>query len=237
LGSMPVGEVAPPPLPSLSIPDLEDELSRALAEPFAGPSAAETARAEKQPPESPAKTSFADGLSELLDKPRGRKRRMPFADAPAESVEPEAPPVVEPSAPDSALVESGAATEGSATVETPAADDASSASVEDRAPDVSGSQEVNLSEVAASGDLGEPDKIEAISLASQPAFDVDDLRTVATAAPTSTGMKVLGTYNAGGRTYSMYSDGSVEAMTETGVERFESMDALRRHLTAHSRAS
>ncbi len=43
-------------------------------------------------------------------------------------------------------------------------------------------------------------------------------------------MKVLGTYNAGGRTYSMYADGSVQALTESGVERFSSMDELRRHL-------
>jgi hypothetical protein len=41
---------------------------------------------------------------------------------------------------------------------------------------------------------------------------------------------VLGSYRASGRTYTMYSDGSVEASTEEGVERFESMQALREHL-------
>jgi hypothetical protein len=42
--------------------------------------------------------------------------------------------------------------------------------------------------------------------------------------------KVLGTYNVGGRTYSMFADGSVQAMTEFGVERFASMEELRKHL-------
>jgi hypothetical protein len=41
---------------------------------------------------------------------------------------------------------------------------------------------------------------------------------------------VLGSYRAGGRAYTMYSDGSVEAVTEAGVERFASMEALRAHL-------
>lgn len=41
---------------------------------------------------------------------------------------------------------------------------------------------------------------------------------------------VLGTYRAGGRTYTMYSDGTVEAAAADGVERFESMQALREHL-------
>ncbi len=41
---------------------------------------------------------------------------------------------------------------------------------------------------------------------------------------------VLGSYRAGGRTYTMFADGSVEAATERGVERFESMAALREHL-------
>ncbi len=41
---------------------------------------------------------------------------------------------------------------------------------------------------------------------------------------------ILGSYKAGGRTYTMYSDGSVEALTDDGVERFDSMEALRSHL-------
>jgi hypothetical protein len=41
---------------------------------------------------------------------------------------------------------------------------------------------------------------------------------------------VLGNYRAGGRVYTMYSNGTVEAVTEHGVERFESMQALREHL-------
>ena len=42
---------------------------------------------------------------------------------------------------------------------------------------------------------------------------------------------VLGTYTIDGRTYSMFADGSVEAVNESGeVERFASMNELRRHL-------
>jgi hypothetical protein len=41
---------------------------------------------------------------------------------------------------------------------------------------------------------------------------------------------VLGSYRAGGRVYTMFADGSVEAVTEHGVERFASMEALRAHL-------
>ncbi len=41
---------------------------------------------------------------------------------------------------------------------------------------------------------------------------------------------VLGSYSIGGRTYRMFADGSVEAETESGVQRFTSMDELRRHL-------
>jgi hypothetical protein len=41
---------------------------------------------------------------------------------------------------------------------------------------------------------------------------------------------ILGSYKAGGRTYTMYADGTVEAITDEGVERFVSLDALRQHL-------
>jgi hypothetical protein len=52
----------------------------------------------------------------------------------------------------------------------------------------------------------------------------------ATAAMRDGAPTVLGSYRAGGRTYTMYSDGSVEAATEHGVERFDSMQTLREHL-------
>ena len=42
--------------------------------------------------------------------------------------------------------------------------------------------------------------------------------------------EILGSYTAGGRSYSMYADGSVEAVTEHGVERFSSLEDLRQHL-------
>jgi hypothetical protein len=54
----------------------------------------------------------------------------------------------------------------------------------------------------------------------------------ATASPEELQPKpaILGSYKAGGRTYTMYADGKVEAVTDEGVERFDSLDALRKHL-------
>jgi hypothetical protein len=40
----------------------------------------------------------------------------------------------------------------------------------------------------------------------------------------------VGRYNAGGATYVMFSDGSIEAETETGAYRFASMAELRDHI-------
>jgi hypothetical protein len=51
-----------------------------------------------------------------------------------------------------------------------------------------------------------------------------------TLAPDGPPRMVLGSYKAGGHTYTMFSDGSVEAHTENGVERFDSMESLRSHL-------
>jgi hypothetical protein len=48
--------------------------------------------------------------------------------------------------------------------------------------------------------------------------------------PTQAQRAVLGSYRTGGRTYTMFSDGTVEAALGDHVERFESMDALRAHL-------
>jgi hypothetical protein len=43
---------------------------------------------------------------------------------------------------------------------------------------------------------------------------------------------ILGTYNNGGRTYTMYADGTVEAITEQGIQHFASMEELRLHLSS-----
>jgi hypothetical protein len=42
--------------------------------------------------------------------------------------------------------------------------------------------------------------------------------------------RVVGRYRVGGRAYTMFADGTVEAVTEHGVERFKSMEDLRTHL-------
>ncbi len=89
-------------------------------------------------------------------------------------------------------------------------------------------EEVVVDAIAAAPELA----VATPSVTTHPAVDPNENeRMVASlASPVVPSKKVLGTYNAGGRTYSMYADGSVEAATESGVERFSSMDELRRHL-------
>jgi prepilin-type processing-associated H-X9-DG protein len=43
---------------------------------------------------------------------------------------------------------------------------------------------------------------------------------------------VIGRHSAGGRSYTMFADGSVETETASGAERFPSLEALRKHLEA-----
>jgi hypothetical protein len=54
------------------------------------------------------------------------------------------------------------------------------------------------------------------------------------AAPTTDILKpgVLRTYNSGGKSYTIYIDGTVETATDKGVERFASMDEFRSHLAS-----
>jgi hypothetical protein len=94
-------------------------------------------------------------------------------------------------------------------------------------------REVVPEEAAVDAIAAEPDV--AVAVMPEAALSTDEGTEAEQAvaplsAPVLPSKKVLGTYNAGGRTYSMYADGSVEAVTEFGVERFNSMDELRRHL-------
>jgi hypothetical protein len=199
--------------PSLaSIPDLEEELARALAEPEVEPLSAQV-----------REKSFADGLTDLLGKPKGRKRKP----EPEQEVQPESEldqdlATIDVSDPDP-IAEVSAGTAGM-----------DGGIFDAGLPDVSAMMEdVSAVDTAVDPIAAVPDTLAAAisELAHPPSFTAETDMTIAPqTAPVSPSKKVLGTYNAGGRTYSMYADGSVEAVTENGVERFNSMDELRRHL-------
>ncbi len=234
---------------SAGIPDLEAELSRALAEPFAQPVMDSSALLPLDVPpavvptaEPEPKASFADGLSELLGKTRGRKRKTFAIDTPAIDTPAVDVPAVEISEIDhppeeAPLLETTKAFEPAAL--------SSPADIEIAEPDgalsVIKQGEVGLEEAAVSDVAPLPVPAMSNSMVGVPPDDAD-LRTIAPLglgdpqASIQTRAKVLGTYNAGGRTYSMYADGSVEAVTEAGVERFASMEALRHHLSERNRS-
>ena len=51
-------------------------------------------------------------------------------------------------------------------------------------------------------------------------------------SPERPGPTVVGTYNSGGNSYVMFSDGSIEAETPEGVFRFNSLDELKEFIAA-----
>jgi hypothetical protein len=200
-------------------PDLEAELARALLD--TGPSSA------------PAR-SFADGLYETLAEPAEARLMPPPDESVAAAYAGADLPAVEKQelSPDdgdagalSADEEEGIAdgadeetSEAPAAEEAPAHDPAIAAA----APDTARS----ILETPGSGSIAMTTPGARDAFLDEP--DFDDLK-VGPRLPPQHG-EVLGTYNIGGRTYSMYSDGSVEAITEGGIERFSSMDDLRQHL-------
>jgi hypothetical protein len=204
--------VAPGP-PQGSIPDLEEELARALAEPGSAP-----------PPLAAREKSFSDGLSDLLGKPKSRKRK----DVPGQQTEPDAVP-----GPETGLETTPVALpspEPVAEPETVVAETDESIANSDLpvGTPVAIPAEAAGDAVAPEPEVAEVDMAETTHSADE--LTEADLMVAPPPAPVLPSRKVLGTYNAGGRTYSMYADGSVEAVTELGVERFSSMDELRRHL-------
>jgi hypothetical protein len=204
--------VAPGP-PQGSIPDLEEELARALAEPGSAP-----------PPLAAREKSFSDGLSDLLGKPKSRKRK----DVPGQQTEPDAVP-----GPETGLETTPVALPSPEPVAEPetvvAETDESIAN-----PDLPVGTPVAIPAEAAGDAVAPEPEVAEVDMAetthSADELTEADLMVAPPPAPVLPSRKVLGTYNAGGRTYSMYADGSVEAVTELGVERFSSMDELRRHL-------
>ncbi len=249
--ALPEPENAPSPPPQ-SLPDLEEELSRALAETDAG------LPGERTVSVGPDDRAFSDGLTDLLARPKGKKRKF----------EPDAPPVpadapvAEATLPLVALplAEEIAAPAvavpppylGFAPVTIPdvvegappgpiAVDDKTQ---EETAPDLAAMpQETPTGAPPVSGeDPAMP--VDNPTMDDRPSDD--DLAVVpisrsmlsrSMTALSASENKVLGTYNAGGRTYSMFADGSVQAVTESGVERFGSMDELRRHLAATGKSN
>jgi hypothetical protein len=208
-----------------SIPDLEEELARALAEPGSAPS-----------PVVAREKSFSDGLSDLLASSRIRKRKS------GPDTEVEAEPEAEPEAESGLDAESGPLTDHApASVERMPSEhvvektmDAAEADESLVEPDVPGESSTGAAEDAAV-DVLEAEEESTLADGPKTARFADewneaDLTAAPPTSPALPSRKVLGTYNAGGRTYSMFADGSVEAVTESGVERFSSMDELRRHL-------
>ncbi len=228
--------------------DLEEELSRALAETSVPP----------DPPTAAAPVedrSFEDGLSKLLGRPV-RAPAVPAAPpalqqdladmlAPApenivagegENAVSDAPPVVDMTSPEDFIEEkSEAILQKHAETMTDVEAEEVADHVQDGAPEP---VEPLVSETPSvlpenrDDDLFE-DPAPAFSedgggLAEQPVVEPlvpPPAPEVPPQAP------VLGTYTIGGRTYRMFGDGSVEAVSEGGdVERFASMDELRKHL-------
>jgi hypothetical protein len=213
LDMSPAGVAALPP--GGSIPDLEEELARALAEPEVVPSF--VAERDK---------SLASGLADLLARPKSRKRTP--------VLEPEAghEHESEPEAGTAPQADAEVVSDEASLAESVAETGADAIAADDR-PDPAVEPGDTLERLLAQTTAAETeDRLAATSLtahATDAAIEAD-LMGASPDTPAVASRKVLGTYNAGGRTYSMYGDGSVEAHTEFGVERFSSMDELRRHL-------
>ena len=208
-------------VPTVSVPpDLEAELARALSDSPAVP--------------APVR-SFGEGLSELLAKPARRKHGRPL-DGSGEAGGAIAPPLPVQDASASGQVPDLSSVAAAAEH---GIDEVAALAAPSDLPELAEAREAEASigpgesdssdavlEPKASDAFDEPAANPPGGLFEDSAFD--DLR-VGTHAPPEDAA-VVETYNIGGRTYSMFSDGSVEAITEKGVQRFRSMEDLRQHL-------
>ncbi len=226
------------PATQLDLPqDLEEELSRALAETTI-PSGVGTS------PSEPAATgrSFEEGLSELLGRtspplaepaPRQDLADLLGAPGPADEKVPAQEPDGQPSSDEAA----DAAPMGTDVKATDADLDVPAEAWRDEPQEPE--QEPGLELEAPPTAHFDDDLFVEAQEASEGANRVLDEEFAQAAEELSSepfeaaapATPVLGTYTIGGRTYRMFGDGSVEAVSEKGeVERFSSMDALRRHL-------
>jgi hypothetical protein len=187
--------------------DLDAELSRALAEDFQAPHAIDAADEDVR---------FNKGLTEVLSKPRKRGKK-------------------ETGHQEIGNQETGHQETGSrnALREAGTAD----ARIKMSAPTTDGQQDpAQELEIEESLFVQNTQSSESLShdqsSATQDSTHKPDPDAVKEAASEETsGPTILGTYNADDGTYIMYSDGSVEAISESGVKKFSSMEDLRTHLS------
>ncbi len=238
---------------SIALPlDLEEELSRALAETSVPPEPV-TSPVMSAPPEEDR--SFEDGLSKLLGR-TGRPVALPSERAgPPDLVD-----LLEPTAPSVSPTPETTDSEALpdvpdlATIDPPV-EEAPISLAPEQPEDADGDPLPEGDEIL----LEQPPQVETAPASAPPEPDPDgrndddifndvlaaderdgggwsepsmldrtDADPASAPAPQS---PVLGTYTIGGRTYRMFGDGSVEAVSEGGdIERFASMDELRKHL-------
>jgi hypothetical protein len=253
------------PASSIALPlDLEEELTRALAETSLPPDLPASPTVDVPPAEdrsfAPAESaaedrSFEDGLSKLLGRPV-RPAAVPIESPPLQQ---DLADMLAPISPSSSAAEL-AEREGDPT--SFAGERPSGFVAEDMpaplhqpiepapAAETSADREDGLGEESSSANaFGERDQTPEVDRHGdddlfddpsppQPEGERDGgaepsmAREEAAPAPESPpSAPVLGTYTIGGRTYRMFGDGSVEAVSEGGaIERFASMDELRKHL-------
>ncbi len=229
--------------------DLEEELSRALAETSVPP--------VPPPVEAPVEDrSFEDGLSKLL----GRSVRAPVVETvlppvqqdladllppvaenvvggEVENVVSDEPPVVEMTLsevlveePSDTILQRPAETMADAAPQDAAGpvQEVMPAPVESLVSETLSVVPENRDDDDLFEDLGPAVAEDGHGVAPEPVVEPLNASPAPEMPPQA---PVLGTYTIGGRTYRMFGDGSVEAVSEGGdVERFASMDELRKHL-------
>jgi hypothetical protein len=195
------------PTALVSSPDLEAELSRALAE------TENNADQDRQ---------FTAGLSEFLSKPKTDISDVSFVDPADEN-----------------LSQEGAALGGIELTDAETSDSGDKELGRDAAlpSEVLGSVE---GEDTTEGDNSELSGLNLDFPQDETASDEDNHVSSDQAETLHDGTAqetdilrpgILRTYNAGGKFYTIYVDGTVEATTNNGVKRFVSMDEFRAHLT------
>ncbi|MGL4635168.1 MAG: hypothetical protein ACRCWF_04230 [Beijerinckiaceae bacterium] len=191
------GDVRDDGASSVTMPDLEAELSKALAEADPQLPAVETV------PET-----FNNSLATLLNKPKDRKRKS-------------SPVAATDSTADLPAIEPALAEEVSQAPE----DQRNDAEEPDTSNESASLQDEphTLSEVS----LPEPSDSDENATVAQTIEDTEP--EPVSIQPPKAG--VIGNYTIGDSAYTMFSDGSVEAVTNGEIERYASMDDLRKHLS------
>jgi hypothetical protein len=205
---LPLADIEIPALPVAAPAEFEAELQRALAD------------ADVVTPEPDVE--IIDDLTRLLNR---EPPKTGVEDAAHDAGEPAEPDVTDDDA-DAAQEADESDTEGQKTDEEEA----------EVALATSEGEEDSEPEDAKDNDAQEETVVEAPEDTDEASLVIeqDEPETSPSEAPSDQALQpkpaILGSYKAGGRTYTMYADGKVEAITDDGVERFDSLDALRKHL-------